>query len=414
MKALPKNALLSILATGVSSFGGFVAMVAFSSYIYIATNSPMNVGIFLTCRVCGGIFGSFCANLIFSWARSLPALFWLNMVRLGAVSTLIWLPISSHTYIFPVIGLFLGICGTVFGAGVNSQLPEWVDEKLLVHVNGYMSVISGIAIVSGSLIAGLIISFLGFHVVFAITCMSYLLSGIFIISIKTDNESVTLNRPSVGSVRKDIVKLMQALKVAPVLSLMLFTTLADTLGSASHNVGFPILSKILKPENAAATMGYILAIWAVGQIIGARVTASYLKNKNTDCMERIYFLGVILMSSGFILAFWQSHLTASLLFFAIAGTGDGISEVSFVTRAQRSEKSVRLLLFSTISLMQQSGFGMGMLISAFVFSLLPAAYVVSIFHGIPLAMIGYFIVRKAFLVRIRNKENSKIEVQKIP
>ncbi len=329
----------------------------------------------------------------------------MNLLRFipKAVSGLIWLPPSTHAYTLPVIGLLTGVCNTVFTAGVNSQLPEWVDETLLVHVNGYMSVISGIAIVAGSLIAGLIISISGFHAVFGMACMSYLLSGMLIVGIKSNNENIVLKKSSPGSIRKDITKLMQVLNTAPVLSLMLLTTLADTLGSASHNVGFPILSKILEPENAAATMGYILAVWALGQIIGARIIASLLKNKTADCMEKAYFLGVICMSFGFIFAFWQTSLVFSLIFFAIAGLGDGIAEVSFVTRAQRAEKSVRLLLFSTISLMQQSGFGVGMLISSFVFSLLPAGYVVSIFHGIPLVMIGYFILRKVLLIKTKPK-----------
>ena len=43
---------------------------------------------------------------------------------------------------------------------------------------------------------------------------------------------------------------------------MLAVTMADTLGSAAHNVGFPIISKLLTPDSASTTLGLMLAVWA--------------------------------------------------------------------------------------------------------------------------------------------------------
>jgi len=39
--------------------------------------------------------------------------------------------------------------------------------------------------------------------------------------------------------------------------------MADTLGSAAHNVGLPIISKLLTPESASTTLGLMLAVWAM-------------------------------------------------------------------------------------------------------------------------------------------------------
>jgi len=99
-------------------------------------------------------------------------------------------------------------------------------------------------------------------------------------------------------------------------------------------------------------------------------------------MEKSFFIAIILMSSSFILAFNQDSLIPSLICFFIAGAGDGISEVCFITRAQNTENKIRLALFSSISFMQNTGFGVGMLISAFAFEYLAHGYVVGLCHGL--------------------------------
>ncbi len=107
---------------------------------------------------------------------------------------------------------------------------------------------------------------------------------------------------------------------------MLAVTMADTLGSAAHNVGFPIISKLLTPESASTTLGLMLAVWASGKLLGARI-ASRLKGSDNIHLERRFFFGVALMSCGFILMFQQHSLYGLLLFSLPAGLGDGFSEV---------------------------------------------------------------------------------------
>lgn len=393
-----RNALLAIISSGLSNFGGFISMVAFSSFIYITTSSALNVGVFLSCRVLGGVFGSLAANFLFSQFKSVPALCFINLFRFLLVSSLIWMPTNTHPYIFPAIGLLLGASNAMFTAGINSQLPRWVSEDLLIKTNGYMSMISGISIVIGSFISGLIISFFGFHIVFTIACLSYLVSGLSILNVKVKVSEKSLDTPELYAIKSDFSTLFKALKSTPILLLMLIVTLVDTLGSGSHNVGMPIISKLLTPQNPASTMGYILSIWAIGQITGAKLCAIYLKGRTIPYIEYCYFIGVLLMSSGFILAFWQTQLFISLSFFILAGMGDGVAEVSFVTRAQKADPVHHLPLFSAIGLMQQSGFCIGMLISSFMFTVMPVNYVVTLFHGLPILMtvslIGYITYQK--------------------
>jgi hypothetical protein len=154
-------------------------------------------------------------------------------------------------------------------------------------------------------------------------------------------------------------------------------------GSAAHNVGLPIVSKLLTPESASTTLGLMLAVWAVGKLIGARI-ASRLKGSGNVNLERRFFFGVLLMSRGFILMFQQQSLYGLLLFSLPAGLGDGFSEVGLMSRLQREPDHLRLPIFSFLTLLQMTGFGIGMLIAAPFYSWWTPGAVVLLFHGIPL------------------------------
>ncbi|PTT88098.1 MFS transporter, partial [Pseudomonas sp. HMWF005] len=177
--------------------------------------------------------------------------------------------------------------------------------------------------------------------------------------------------------------LKQGLRSAPVIAAMLAVTMADTLGSAAHNVGFPIISKLLTPESASTTLGLMLAVWASGKLLGARI-ASRLKGSDNGHLERRFFFGVALMSCGFILMFQQHSLLGLLLFSLPAGLGDGFSEVGLMSRLQREPEHLRLPIFSFLTLLQMTGFGVGMLIAAPFYGWWTPGAVVLLFHGIPL------------------------------
>ena len=183
--------------------------------------------------------------------------------------------------------------------------------------------------------------------------------------------------------RREWRNLVTGLRTAPLLAGMLLVTMADTLGSAAHNVGFPIISELLTPASAGKTMGLLLAIWATGKFAGARL-ASYLLVRCEMRTDRLFFYGVASMSLGFIFTFQQTGIPAALIFIALAGVGDGLADVSLISRIQSEPESLRLQVFSLMTLLQMTGFGVGMLIVAPFYIWYTPSLVIVIFHGIPL------------------------------
>nr|WP_253912228.1 MFS transporter [Pseudomonas sp. CVAP\ len=381
-----------IAARLVSDFGAFLNMVALATYVYMLGNSAMSVGIFLASRVAGGVFASLIGTTFYRrWGGRLPLIAF-DLLRAGLLGLLLVLPVSQQVLLLPVIAFGLGLGNSMFAIGLNSQLPHMIAGEQLLKTNAWITSASSAAMVGGSLVSGLLVAGFGFETVFALNVVTYLLAALFIVPLR-------FSRPALNAEpthkRDEWSALRQGLRSSPVIAAMLALAMADTLGSAAHNVGFPIISKLLTPESASTTLGLMLAVWACGKLIGARI-ASRLPGSENSNLERRFFFGVLLMSSGFILMFQQQSFYGLLLFALPAGLGDGFSEVGLMSRLQREPDSLRLPIFSFLTLLQMTGFGVGMLIAAPFYNVWAPGAVVLLFHGIPLSTL---LVLKVLAIR---------------
>ncbi|MFJ5255381.1 MFS transporter [Pseudomonas sp. NPDC088414] len=379
-QGLNVNARLIITARLISDFGAFLNMVALATYVYLLSNSAMSVGIFLASRVGGGIFASLIGTRFYRrWNGRVPLMAF-DLLRAALLGLLLILPVSQQALLLPVIAFGLGFGNSMFAIGLNSQLPRLIAPAQLLKTNAWITSASSAAMVGGSLVSGLLVAAFGFETVFALNALTYLLAALLIAPLRFAAAEVSEQS---ASERGEWSALKQGLRSAPVIAAMLAVTMADTLGSAAHNVGFPIISRLLTPDSASTTLGLMLAVWASGKLLGARI-ASRLKGTDNRDLERRYFFGVALMSCGFILMFQQHSLLGLLLFSLPAGLGDGVSEVGLMSRLQREPEHLRLPIFSFLTLLQMTGFGVGMLIAAPFYEWWTPGAVVMLFHGIPL------------------------------
>ncbi|MDX7987921.1 MFS transporter [Xenorhabdus sp. 12] len=378
------NVLLIVSARFVSDFGAFLNMVALSTYVYLLSNSVMHVSIFLACRVAGGIIASLIGTPFYRrFAGRWPLIFF-DFVRVILLSLLLMVPGSQQLLILPLIAFGVGLGNSMFAIGLNSQLPYWVHAAQRISTNAWLTSVAATGAVFGSLVSGLLVASSGYEMVFTVNIITYLLAAILIMPLRF----ISLPEQKTSrALSNEWRELRFGLRGAPVLAGMLFLSLADTLGSAAHNVGFPIISKLLTPDNASTTMGLLLATWAIGKFSGARLANYLLRSRKLPKMEKLFFIGVALMSTGFILTFQQTSLFWLLLFAIWAGIGDGIAEVSLISRAQSEPENLRLPIFSLLTLLQMTGFGIGMLLVAPFYVWLPPSIVILLFHGLPLTVL---------------------------
>lgn len=385
----PHNDKLMVAAKGMSDFGSFLNMVAISTYIYFLSNDVFHVSVFLACRVVGGLIASLLGTSFFRRFDGRSSLVGFDLLRAFGVGALLMLPSSAHLQVLPVIALIIGFSGAMFSIGLNSQLPRLVPEDRLIKVNAWISSASAIGAVMGSLISGILIAVGSYELVFTVNLFTYLVAAGLVLLLKTHglNDDALKEEKEAGSHSSDWRALWLGVKGAPVLAGMLLVTLADTLGSAAHNVGFPILAKLINPNDASTSMGLLLAIWAAGKFLGANVCAKWLLARSQVWMDRLFFMGVACMSLGFIATFQQSALIPALCFILFAGIGDGLAEVCLISRVQQEPEALRLPLFSVLNLFQMTGFAIGMLIVAPFYLWYQPHVVIILFHGLPLIVL---------------------------
>ncbi|CRL97226.1 MULTISPECIES: MFS transporter [Pseudomonas] len=384
-----RNARLIIFARGVSDFGAFLNMVALSTYVYWLSQSVVFVSIFLACRVTGGIVASLFGIPFFRRFAGRGTLAGLDLARALLLTPLLLLIPAHQLSLLPFIAFGIGLCNSLFAIGLNSQLPTWVALEQRVDTNAWITSAAATGAVFGSLLSGLLIATGGFESVFAVNIGTYVIAACLVMPLRAlYSVTVAAHRGLSAEWRA----LTRGLRGAPVLAAMLLISMLDTLGSAAHNVGWPVLSQYISPDTAKTVMGYLLAVWACGKFIGARIASALLKGRGTPGMERLFMVGVALMSSGFILTFQQTQLWLALLLVVWAGLGDGLSEVALVSRAQSEPDSLRLPLFSLLVLIQMVGFGVGMLVVGPFYVTWTPAQVIVLFHGLPLTALGVMTV----------------------
>jgi hypothetical protein len=384
-----KNALYIILARGVSDFGAFLNMVALPTYVYLVSGSVMQISILLAARVGGGVLASLIGASFFRRFIGKWSLIVFDLLRAFLLIILLFLPLQIQLYVLPIIAFGIGLGNSMFSIGLNSQLPYLIVATQRVSVNAWIASIAASAVIFGSLVSGLLAATHGFKVVFELNIITYLLAGFIILPLKI----IIAPDASQNQTKKSWRNLFSALEGNKILASILLVSMADTFGSAAHNVGFPILSKLITPQSASVTMGLIIAMWGVGKFSGARLASLILKNRNQLFMERLFIAGVFLMSSGFILLFAESKVLFLIPFAIWAGVGDGLAEVSLISRIQQEPDQVRLPIFSLLTFLQMTGFGIGMLVVAPFFIWWPPVLVLLLFHGIPLAMVTIMIIK---------------------
>ncbi|MDH0645342.1 MFS transporter [Pseudomonas sp. GD03858] len=376
-----RNRGLIIVARSISDFGAFLNMVALSTYVYWLSQSAIAVSVFLACRVFGGIVASLLGVALFQRFTGRVPLVFLDLFRASLLTPLLFLPSAQQLMLLPFIAFGIGLGNSLFAIGLNSQLPIWVAADQRVATNAWLTSVGATGAVLGSLCSGLIMAAGGFQMIFTVNVITYVVAAGLILPLTVLYPSTQQERGTLSDQWRELVR---GLRGAPVLAVMLLISLLDTLGSAAHNVGFPLLAEDIDPGESTRVMGYLLAVWALGKFVGARFASRRLQGRASERLERAFLLGVALMSSAFIVTFQQSELHWALAFIVWAGMGDGVAEVALISRAQSEPQSLRLPLFSLLTLSQMVGFGVGMLLVGPFYSSWPLTLVIVLFHGLPL------------------------------
>ncbi|WJK36366.1 MFS transporter [Solwaraspora sp. WMMA2065] len=403
-----------VVGNAVSAYGTYLDMIALSLFAYSLTGSATHTGLFMALRLATSVLTGFGAGSLVSRLDRKRLMVTSDVSQAFALIVLVIAPATAQAGLLYAVAVVTGAGATVTSVALRSSIPEIVGQDQRVRANALLATGRSLAMVAGFASAGVLISTVGYTGAFLIDAGAFLFSAAVLARLPITTRSRrpagatdaaeaadsvpgaaadagpddALRRPGILAAQ---LTALRYLRLTPVLLALISLRAADAFGSASHNVGLPVLSTMLDPQHPAAFMSQFWATWAVGNIIAQRGVARWARRTGRTINERAFAAGAALMSVAFILTFTAPPLPLAVLVATVAGIADGFTEIAYTTRLQATPDDQRGYVFGFSATAENLGFGVGMVACSFLLEQFSPLTVVTLFHGLAVLLAVAFL-----------------------
>ncbi|MFY1699873.1 MFS transporter [Solwaraspora sp. WMMA2101] len=389
-----------VVGNAVSAYGSYLDMIALSLFAYSLTGSALQTGLFLALRLGTSVLSGFGAGTLASRFDRKRLMVTSDVTQAFALIVLVVAPATAQVGLLYAVAVVTGAGATVTSVALRSSIPEIVGADQRVRANALLATGRSLAMVAGFASAGVLVSTVGYTGAFLIDAGAFLFSAAVLARLPITTRSVRPAAPTAGASQSSVpvsgpadaprragflaeqMTALRYLRLTPILLALVSLRAVDAFGSASHNVGLPVLSTLLDPEHPAAFMSQFWATWAIGNIIAQRAVARWAVRTGRTINERAFAAGAAVMSVAFILAFTAPPLPLAVLVALAAGIADGFTEIAYTTRLQAAPDDQRGYVFGFSATVENLGFGFGMVACSFLLEQLSPLTVVTVFHGV--------------------------------
>ncbi|KEO85271.1 MFS transporter [Tumebacillus flagellatus] len=397
---------LYLYVKAFSDFGSMMDTIVLSSLILQLTNSPYWLSGLLLMGVAGGTASALLSGVLADRYNRRSLMIWSDVLR---AVTLLLILVWPTPLVILAVRFVNGLLNSSFQVGFQSEIPRMFGEQRLVAVNSRIARYRSISMVLGFLCGGTFAVLLGYRWVLVLDALSFVISAVVLTGMKWE-QSAQSSQSSTGGVRaeaevkresfgRNFVEAWGYLRGNSILLIVMLVSLIDTFGSASHNLGFPLLAAFLDPDHQAFVYGSIWGIWGVGNVLMTTIMPRIPK-----LQERLvpFYLGcTVLMSAGFISTLSSHSLPPVLAFAFLTGIFDAGSVTANGMIVQSVENSIRGRVIGVSTFLGQFGFGLGFLVAPWLVDVVGLTQMVWVLHGIVIVTTLGAIVRYARTVRGR-------------
>lgn len=378
---------LLVLGNGISAYGSYLNMVALNVFVYDATGSALAAGLFMAVRLATSVVSGWVSGRLVSVHDRKRLMVGADLCQAVALLTLLLAPDGTRVGLLYVLAVVTGGCSTLSQVALRSSIPEIVGAEHRVRANGLLVTGRSLAMIAGFASAGVVVAELGYSAAFALDATTFLVSAtvLFLLPVRTRAAEDTPggSAQSSGAARLGVRVMLGA---APLLMAMIAIRAVDGLGSSSHNVALPLYSSGLDPDHPATFISQFWATWAIGNIVAQQVIGRVTKKTGRTPGERAFALGACVMSAGFIVVFSGLPTVPAVIAALVAGAADGFTEIVYVSRLQAAPDDQRGRLFGLSASAENTGFGLGMLVSGALLETFSPLQVVASFHGLAIVL----------------------------
>ncbi|MFJ8630687.1 MFS transporter [Streptomyces sp. NPDC093568] len=377
---------LLVLGNGISAYGSYLNMVALNVFVYDATGSALAAGLFMAVRLATSVVSGWVSGRLVSAYDRKRLMVGADLCQALALLTLLLAPDGLRVGLLYALAVVTGGCSTLSQVALRSSIPEIVGAEHRVRANGLLVTGRSLAMIAGFASSGVVVAQVGYSAAFALDAATFLVSAtvLFLLPVRTKAAPAGTGSGESSDAARWTTRML--LGTAPVLMAMIAVRAVDGLGSSSHNVALPIYSSGLDPDHPATFISQFWATWAIGNIVAQQVIGRVTKRTGRTPGERAFALGACVMSAGFIVVFCGLPTVPAVLAALIAGAADGFTEIVYVSRLQAAPDEQRGRLFGLSASAENTGFGLGMLVSGALLETFSPLRVVAAFHGLAIVL----------------------------
>ncbi|MFD6171227.1 MFS transporter [Streptomyces coeruleorubidus] len=379
---------LLVLGNGISAYGSYLNMVALNVFVYDATGSALAAGLFMAVRLATSVVSGWVSGRLVSVHDRKRLMVGADLCQAVALLSLLLAPDGTRPGLLYALAVVTGGCSTLSQVALRSSIPEIVGAEHRVRANGLLVTGRSLAMIAGFASSGVVVAELGYAAAFALDAGTFLVSATVLSLLPVRTRAAT-DSAGGGSAKDSGAARWTArmlLGTAPLLMAMIAIRAVDGLGSSSHNVALPIYSSGLDPDHPATFISQFWATWAIGNIVAQQVIGRVTKKTGRTPGERAFALGACVMSAGFIVVFSGLPTVPAVIAALVAGAADGFTEIVYVSRLQTAPDDQRGRLFGLTASAENTGFGLGMLVSGALLETFSPLQVVAAFHGLAIAL----------------------------
>ncbi|MEH1016937.1 MFS transporter [Micromonospora sp. CPCC 206060] len=382
-----------VAGTSISTFGSYLNMVALNVFVYQATGSALQTGVFMALRLGSGFVAGMLGGTVAARLPRRPVMVCGDLTQAAVLVAFAAAGGRAQIDLLPIVAVVTGLLGTTSSVLLRSSVPDLVGDQQRQAANGLLVTGRAVAMALGFAAGGVLVGWLGYQAAFLVDAVTFVVSATLLTILPL---SFPARRRRASSAAGDASprpgprgwsrrQAIMALVAAPMILVILIVRSVDALGSASHNVGLPVYATQIQPDDPAAFVGHFFAVWAVG-LFAAHQLVKRVRRRDGGLddpgrSERGFIVGTCVMSATFIVAFAGIPQPWVLAVALIAGAADGFTEITYTTRLQAEPDPQRGYFFGLTAMAENGGLGLGMLLAAALLEVWRPLYVAGVLHG---------------------------------
>lgn len=402
LKTLSSGSLwVWLIAKQLSDISASLNTIVVSLYALTLFDNPAVLGLILALKMAGSVLGAFLVPLISRRWDQRKILIGSDFANAGLMLVLAATPTAAHHALILILPAFMGLFQGTFHVALYSQSHHFLGVERRHRMNNILAAMDGVAVVTGGILASVIYGLMSVQSIFIIDAATFLLSGLAFIQFRGGK---TPEREASTSTRHSTLKGLSASGFRAILAtvgLIFAARFIEAFGSATHNVGFPIMSAAYDPQNHAFLVGWTMAIWGLGKIAATIATPVIVMSLDRQRIaEDHMFIGFLMLTFMFFMGvFFADALWLILAFAFLAGLFDASTETVYYAILQRAGVMRTDQLVSLSYLVERLGMGLGIVLVGYAFSVASVREVAGLFYSGSIAICAGLLALSLFVWR---------------